>query len=179
MPEGTETPPEGGKTFTQEQIDDLVEKRLAREREKYSDYEDLKSQVKALADEKKKLEDEGKSDSEKVSEQLAALQKQLEEEKQARTKSEAEALRLRVAQAKGLSEAQARRLQGATREELEADADDLLESFGGKKDEPKSDKGGGRPRENLQPGASNENDDDELTAEQGDKIAASILNPDA
>jgi hypothetical protein len=177
MPEGTETPPEGGKTFTQEQIDDLVEKRLAREREKYTGYDDLKEQVAALTAEKKKLEDEGKSDSEKVSEQLTSLQKQLEEEKEARTKSEAEALRLRVAQAKGLTEAQARRLQGATREELEADADDLLESFGGKKDDLKPDKGGlGRPKENLQPGASNEDDDAEVSAEEAEKIAERIAS---
>jgi len=176
MPEGTETPPEGGKTFTQEQIDDLVEKRLAREREKYADYDDLKSQVKALADEKKKLEDEGKSDSEKVSEQLTALKEQLEEEKQARTQSEAEALRLRVAQAKGLTEAQARRLQGATREELEADADDLLETFGGKKGGKESDQKSGlrRPKENLQAGASNEDDEPEITPEKGEEIAESI-----
>lgn len=177
MPEGTETPPEGGRTFTQEQLDEIIEKRLAREREKYAGYDDLKAQVKALADEKKKLEDEGKSDSEKVSEQLADLQKQLEAEKEARTQSEAEALRLRVAQAKGLTEAQARRLQGATREELEADADDLLETFGGKKDEnePGQKPGVGRPKENLRPGASNENTEDEITPEKGEEIAKKIL----
>src|SRR5690606_38203098 len=42
-----------------------------------------------------------------------------------------EALRLEVAMAKGLTAAQARRLAGNTREELEADADELLELFGG------------------------------------------------
>src|SRR5690606_14564777 len=43
-----------------------------------------------------------------------------------------EALRLEVAMAKGLTAAQARRLVGDTREELEADADELLELFGGR-----------------------------------------------
>jgi hypothetical protein len=42
----------------------------------------------------------------------------------------ATALRLEVATAKGLTPKQAGRLQGATREELEADADDLLTTFG-------------------------------------------------
>lgn len=177
MPEGTETPPEGGKTFTQDQLDKIIEERLARERQKYADYDDIKTQVAALTAEKKKLEDEGKSDSEKVSEQLAALQKQLEEEKQARTKSEAESLRLRVATAKGLSEVQARRLQGSTQEELEEDADALVEAFGGKKDDSKPN-GSGRPKEKLTPGTSS-GSDDEFTADQGEKIAASILNPNS
>lgn len=38
-------------------------------------------------------------------------------------------IRLEVAAAKGLTPAQAKRLQGSTREELETDADDLLETF--------------------------------------------------
>ncbi|MER6485751.1 hypothetical protein ABT264_19610 [Streptomyces virginiae] len=42
----------------------------------------------------------------------------------------ASALRLQVAADKGLTPAQATRLQGATKEELEADADELLSAFG-------------------------------------------------
>lgn len=176
----TPTPtPDGGKTFTQEQIDDIVEKRLAREREKYADYDDLKSQVATLVAEKKKLEDEGKSDSDKVSEQLAALQKQLEDEKSAREKSDAESLRLRVAAAKGLSEVQARRLQGSTQEELEADADELIAAFGGQKDDKPAPKGGGRPKETLRPGASNEDDEEVISPQKGEEIAKSILNPES
>lgn len=174
MPEGNDGP-EPEKTLTQEQVDKIVEERLARERKKYEDYDDLKAQVKALTDEKKKLEEEGKSDSDKVSEQLDALQKQLEEEKEARTRSEAEALRLRVAQAKGLTEAQAKRLQGSTQEELEADADDLLETFGGK-DDPSEKKGLGRPKESLQPGASNEDDETEVSAKEAADIADRIAS---
>ncbi|MEO3974366.1 hypothetical protein [Streptomyces sp. CAU 1734] len=41
----------------------------------------------------------------------------------------ASALRITVAAEKGLTPAQARRLQGSTREELEADADELLNDF--------------------------------------------------
>lgn len=173
------------KTFTQEQLDEIIEKRLAREREKYSDYDKLKEQVTALADAKakadaaaKKLEDEGKSVADKVNEQLEALQAQLEEEKAARQKSDSESLRLRVASAKGLTEAQAKRLQGSTKEELEADADDLLETFGGKKDDPDTDATVsvfGRPKESLKPGASSGNDDGDLGAEDASKMADKIL----
>jgi len=45
--------------------------------------------------------------------------------------AEGKALRAEVAAAKGLTPAQAKRLQGATREELEADADELLTAFAG------------------------------------------------
>jgi membrane protein involved in colicin uptake len=170
------------KTFTQEQLDEIIEKRLAREREKYADYDKLQEQVAALtadkakADaERKKAEDEGKSVNEKVAEKVAELQKQLEAEAEARQKSESEALRLRVAAAKGLTEAQARRLQGSTKEELEADADDLLETFGGKKDDKPEEKGFGRPRESLRPGASSEDDDADLSRDDATKVADKIL----
>jgi predicted RNase H-like nuclease (RuvC/YqgF family) len=59
-----------------------------------------------------------------------------------------EVLRLRVALKKGLSETQAKRLVGKTEEELEADADDLLASFGGSgssgSDDDDDDDNGGR-----------------------------------
>ena len=68
--------------------------------------------------------------------------------------ADARAMRLEVAQAKGLSLSLATRLQGATREELEADADELLKEMkpagnGGSGGTP----GHGRPRENLRSGA--------------------------
>lgn len=59
-------------------------------------------------------------------------QKQLEELESLRTEAAAlrlETLRRDVASEKGLTPAQARRLVGSTREELEADADDYLESL--------------------------------------------------
>jgi hypothetical protein len=45
------------------------------------------------------------------------------------TDAEARAMRLEVASEKGLTAAQAKRLIGSTREELEADADELLTTF--------------------------------------------------
>ena len=62
------------------------------------------------------------SESEKLAKQLADMQKDLEAEKASR-------LRAEVVAAKGLTPAMAKRLSGATREELEADADELLEAF--------------------------------------------------
>ncbi|MFE7399623.1 hypothetical protein [Streptomyces sp. NPDC057557] len=46
-----------------------------------------------------------------------------------RDEARSEALRFTVAATKGLTPAQAKRLQGSTKEELEADADELLKDF--------------------------------------------------
>ena len=148
------------KTLTQEQIDKIVETRLAREREKQQEERDA---------EKQRAADEKKSEQQKLLDRIAALETADKENKDALSKSQLESLRLRVAQAKGLTEKQSNRLQGSTKEELEADADDLLESFGGKDDPPK-----GRPKEALRPGASNEDDESEVSAADAEKIADRI-----
>lgn len=59
-----------GKTFTQEDVDRVVESRLARERAKYADYDDLKSAAERL----KEFEDAQKSEAEKLQEQAAKAQ---------------------------------------------------------------------------------------------------------
>jgi hypothetical protein len=64
----------------------------------------------------------GKSEVELLSERFAEHERQLGEERQARWRAE-------VAAEKGLTPAQAARLRGGTREELVADADDLLTLF--------------------------------------------------
>lgn len=58
-------------------------------------------------------------------------------------------MRLQVGLDKGLTPAQAKRLVGTTKEELEADADELAEAFGGK---AQTSPPPGRPRENLRGG---------------------------
>lgn len=70
----------------------------------------------------KEIEDKDKSDSDKAAEKLAAAEARA-------TEAESKLLRTEVAAAKGLSPAQAMRLVGTTKEELEADADVLLETF--------------------------------------------------
>jgi hypothetical protein len=97
----------------------------------------------------------------------------------------AKADRFEIAAAKGLTPAQARRLVGATKEELEADADAMAEELGLKKDEGKKDEDDrqdeelpqderplGRPKEELRSGASNPEDEETPDAS---KLADSIL----
>lgn len=73
---------------------------------------------KAIADK----ENEGKSESDKVAARLADMEKQIADR-------DAKLLRSEVAAAKGLTPAQAKRLAGSTKEELESDADEILEAF--------------------------------------------------
>jgi hypothetical protein len=68
------------------------------------------------------FEDRDKTEAEKVAERAKTAEDRA-------TQAESRALRLEVAFEKGLTPAQAKRLVGATREELEADADELLETF--------------------------------------------------
>lgn len=73
--------------------------------------------------------DAEKSELQKASDALSAAEKRAIE-------AEARVLRLEVAQAKGLPPALAKRLQGSTREELEADADELLAAVPPKAGDP-------------------------------------------
>lgn len=109
------------KTFTQDDLDRVVSERLKRERDKYSDYGDLKDKASKLSE----LEEENKSELEKLTGKVGSLD---EENKSVK----AENLRLKVALSKGLTGEKADladRLRGSTQEELEADADTLLAHF--------------------------------------------------
>lgn len=118
MPENTppNPNPDEGKTFTQADVDAAVEKIAAKikaeERrkvsEKFADYDDLKAKAAGATT---------------LEERVAEIERQAKE-------SEARAMRAEVANAKGLTPSQAKRLVGATREELEADADELLKDIG-------------------------------------------------
>lgn len=70
----------------------------------------------------KEFEDRDKTESTRAIERAEAAEK-------AAAAAEARALRLEVASEKGLTPAQAKRLVGDSREELEADANELLETF--------------------------------------------------
>lgn len=79
---GGDTPiqPDGGggqtpKSFTQEQLDAILADRLSRERQKYADYDTLKT----AADELKKLQDAQKSEAEKLQDSLKAAQAERDE----------------------------------------------------------------------------------------------------
>ena len=134
-----------GKTFTQAELDRIVSDRLRREASKYADYEELKAQADKLAE----YEAANKSEVDKLREETDRL-------KRSNAEIEAKALRAEVAMAKGLKPSQARRLQGATKDELEADADEMIAEFA----PASSDDGGddpdpvpGRPVPNLRGGA--------------------------
>lgn len=115
---------------------------------------DAEAEVKDLKGRLEKLEGEGKGESDKLTEQVAKLTADLDSERVLRLKAE-------VAAEKGLTPAQAKRLSGTSKEELETDADELLEAFPApSKDEGKDEsrrppsrrpaadlKGGGDPTE--------------------------------
>lgn len=63
------------RSFTQEQVDQIVEKRLAKERGKYKDYDELKSKAMKLDE----MENAGKSEIDKLKESNAALRKQIDD----------------------------------------------------------------------------------------------------
>lgn len=108
--EGNEPEP---KSFTQEQVDQIVEKRLAKERGKYKDYDELKSKAMKLDE----MENAGKSELDKLKESNAALRKQIDDA--AAEKQHAEWVS-EVAKDKGVP---AELLRGSTKDELEAHAD--------------------------------------------------------
>lgn len=109
------------------------------------------------------LKESQKSDTQKLADKATAS------EKVAAT-AQGELLRLRVAMRKGLTEPQAKRLIGTTEEELEADADELLDSF---TDKTPADKDGKptRPKERLRSGAAPDEEPDETDPR---KLAATV-----
>lgn len=74
------------------------------------------------ADRLKEFEDRDKTEAQKMQDRAEAAEKRASD-------LESHAVRLEVAAEKGLTPAQAKRLVGTTREELIADADDLLATF--------------------------------------------------
>ena len=88
-------PDKNGKIFTQEELDEIIAKRIERERKKFADYEDIKTK---LTEYEKKLEEQrlaelsekdraeelakkAEEEKEKLAQQLAELQQQVQQEK--------------------------------------------------------------------------------------------------
>jgi hypothetical protein len=149
------------KTFTQEEFDAAlrdavtaeVEKTAAKIRaeerrkvsERFADYDDLKAKAEGATT----LED-----------RVAEIERQAQE-------SEARAMRAEVANAKGLTPTQAKRLVGATREQLEADADELIKDIGAQ-----TKQGNHVPREGKNPKAGGSNELGEFTKNLFSRAAA-------
>lgn len=83
-----------------------------------------------------------KADSDSSKSEIQKLTEKFEAAEKRQAEAERKALLAEVAQEKGLTSAQAKRLQGTSREEMESDADDLLEAF---KPADKSEGAGGKP----------------------------------
>jgi DNA repair exonuclease SbcCD ATPase subunit len=82
----------------------------------------LRERLKAFEEAEAKRKESEMSETEKAVARAEAAEKRA-------TELEFEKLRSDIARDKGLTAAQAKRLQGSTKEELEADAEDLLEAF--------------------------------------------------
>lgn len=137
---------------------------LAKIKKQNSEAAALRKRLAEFEQAEKDAADAKKDDLTKAQEAQGSLRKQLDD-------STLENTRLRVALAKGLSEKQAARLVGSTREELEADADDFLADLApAKKDDP--DPVSGKPREKLPRGGGDP--DDEVVETDPDKLAAQI-----
>lgn len=109
----------------------------------------------------KEFEDRDKSEAEKAAEEAAELKKAL-------TDAEARAVRFELALNHGLSASQARRLVGDSREELEADAEELVRDLGLDKQETGMPR---RPTERLRSGAAPEAEPEETDPR---KLAAEL-----
>ena len=113
---------------SQEDLDRIIQSRLARERKQFeskiANLPDLEAKAARLAE----IEEANKTEAEKAAEKLAAAEKRAAE-------LEAKATRAEVAAAKGVPAAL---LTGSTQEELEASADALIEFRGEQKQAPSS-----------------------------------------
>ncbi len=107
-------------TPTPDELGDAGKKALDAERKARKEAERQLAEVAARL---KEIDDQDKSDNEKLTERLTTAEKLAAD-------AEVRAMRAEVAHSKGLTPGQAKRLAGTTVEELEADADELIETFG-------------------------------------------------
>lgn len=142
---------------SQEEFDKTLGKRLAAERAKYAGFDDLK----AKASKYDELEEAKKTQEQRLSEQMTAIRTENAELK-------LDKLRTEIAHDKGLPPKWAKRLTGTTREEIEADADDLADTL--PQPEPRAVLSR-KPRENLRGGG---RPDDEPEETDPRKLAAKI-----
>lgn len=96
------------KKFTAQDVNNLVKKRLDRLKAKYADYDQIKTEHAAMKAELDDLKAKGTDQGGKVT----------------------DSQRIEIAKNAGLPEALSSRLQGETKEELEADAKKLAEAMG-------------------------------------------------
>lgn len=113
-PDQTAKEPE--RTFTQAEMDAIIGDRLARERAKFSDYEDLKAKATAYDE----AAEANKSDLQKQTERADALQAQLDAMTAAKQERE---MREKIAEETGVP---AKLLRGSSEEDLRAQAEAIM-----------------------------------------------------
>ncbi len=142
--EGTEetTEPEGFKAIaSQEELNKIVESRLARERAKYADYDELKSAKTELD----KIKDSQKTDQQKSADLIANLQKELGGYKQ---RDQVNAWATGIVKDSTIP---ANALRGSTREELEEHFSQLESLVVQAKPKPKAVPSGKSPEDREKP----------------------------
>lgn len=114
--------PQGNeRTFTQAELDRVVQERLAREREKFADHDELKAKAEKLAE----LEAANQSDLDKAIARAEAAEKSAADAEAARKAAEVQALRARIASDLKVPSKLVKYITGETQEEIEAAAADL------------------------------------------------------
>lgn len=96
---------------TQEEFNTAIKDRLERERQKFADYEDLKTQIGTLTTER-----------DTAKQQLADANDRI-------AKYETDSVKMRIAREKGIPAEMAHRLTGSTEEEIAQDADAMAKIF--------------------------------------------------
>ena len=137
-----------GKTFTQAELDRAIGERLARERDKYKDFDTYK----AAADELAKLKDGEKTELQKLQDQISA-------EKTAREKAENDAKEAQLAQLRadraaakdGFPRSLAKKLTGTTAEEIDAEINEIMTELGPRKPEVNGNQGNTRTGDDAKP----------------------------
>lgn len=114
-------PAEETKTYTKDEVNNIVKERLGRERAKYEGFEELKEKA-AKYDE---LEEANKTELQKAQEKAAELENKLKSMEQAQSIRE---MRNKVAQEKGVP---VELLEGETEEACQAQADRILKFAAG------------------------------------------------
>ena len=104
------------KTFTQEELNSIVQKRVGELTSKYENYEELKAKAQKFD----ALAEESKTELQKATEKADALEKELTSLK---TANKVRAIREEVAKDKGVP---ANLLTGETKEDCEKQADDII-----------------------------------------------------
>lgn len=139
-------PPEGDPDDKEPFDEERARAKIAKANSEARGLRERLKELEAKAAKLDELEDAKKDEVTKLTEKVAAAEAKVQE-------AELRSLRLEVAAEKGLTAKQAARLVGTTREELEADAGELLDTFKSSDDDDGKDRRpAGRPTQKLRGG---------------------------